>query len=42
MIPQKMIDLEKHILQINTHKYLKSKSKNKKLLNKFNEKQNKR
>ena len=39
MIPQKIIDLEKQILQINEHKYLKSKSKKKKLLNKSIKKQ---
>ena len=39
VIPQKMIDLEKQILQINEHKYLKSKSKKKKLLNKSIKKQ---
>ena len=39
VIPQKMIDFEKQILQINEHKYLKSKSKKKKLLNKSIKKQ---
>jgi hypothetical protein len=39
VIPQKMIDLEKQILQINEHKYLKSKSKKNKLLNKSIKKQ---
>ena len=33
MIPQKMMDIEKQIYQINEHKYIKSKSKKKKVLN---------
>ena len=39
VIPQKMIDLEKQILQINEYKFLKSKSKKKKLFNQSIKKQ---
>ena len=39
IIPQKMIDLEKKIVQINEHKFIKSKSKKKKFLNKSIKKQ---
>jgi hypothetical protein len=39
VIPQKMIDLEKKILQINEYKFLKSKSKKKKLFNQSIKKQ---
>ena len=39
MIPQKMIDLEKQILQINEYKFLKSQSKKKKLFNQSIKKQ---
>ena len=39
MIPQKVMDIEKQILQINEHKFLKSKSKKKKMLNKSIKKQ---
>ena len=34
LVPQKIIDFEKQIMQINEHKYIKAKRKKKKLLNK--------
>ena len=34
LVPQKIIDFEKQMMQINEHKYIKSKSKKKKALNK--------